>query len=385
MGRRVRRRAHRRGHARHLFRYAHSTHPCPRADRTELARTAAGRRGKRVVPCARALLRGPVGRHRHHAGRGAVLRRPRHRPRLGGDLPVRGVRRPGHAGDAAVVPRRRPAGQAALSDRRVAAVRGGRARPARRARPAAGRRVPDRRRDRVRLCGSAGVRAGHAAGLDRRGHGAHRPPAGRGVHRGLDRRGDVRPGPGTRHLRLDPADLRVRVVVHRRIGGPGLDRPARRAAGLHGRPGAARRRGGPAAPRGYETSTRRASSHDRRVAGEGCAGRAGSRRAAGAAGRRPAHARRAAVRVRLRPGRGRLRRAGAGRVRHLGPRQRPGPDRVPVTAGHGERVGGRRGRAARRRYRDGGRQRDRRRHRVADPGRQGGPRRPARDRRARAW
>ncbi len=129
--------------------------------------------------------------------------------------------------------------------------------------------------------------------------------------------------------------------------------------------------------------------HDRRRPG-GAARARGVRRAGvggdpGAAGVGSAHARRAAVRVRVRPGSGGAGRAGGRRVRRKRARQRARPDRLPLAAGDGERAGRRGCAGARRRARHeragGGRQRHQRRHRVAHPGRQGGPGRPAGDRR----
>ena len=102
----------------------------------------------------------------------------------------------------------------------------------------------------------------------------------------------------------------------------------------------------------------------------------------GAAGGGPAHPRRAAVRLRLRPGGGRARRAGHRRLRHSRARQRPRPDRLPVrcwpwrTRWSGPRpalLGGGPGAVAPR-----GRQRDQRRHRVADPAPSRRPGTPAR-------
>jgi MFS family permease len=130
-----------------------------------------------------------------------------------------------------------PPRQAALARRRLGAVRHRRAGVAVRSDAAAGRRLPDRRGGRLRVRRPAGVRPGHAAGLHRPRHPAHRPPPGRRVHRAVDRGGDPRAGAGPGHLRAGAPDVRLRLVVHRRGRGSGRHRPARRAAGIRPGPG----------------------------------------------------------------------------------------------------------------------------------------------------
>ncbi len=247
----------------------------------------------------------------------------------------------------------------ALPGRRLAGRRAGRRRAVR----AADRRGrPDGRRVR-RL---PGLPDGDDAGCrgDRRS--SYRLQPGGRLHRRVDRRGDLRPRARPGRLRRGAAAGRLPLSARRR-------RPARlRRDGDRARASRCCPRcwcwsacgGWPAT--GWRPTWWKGRTHE-----------LGARTPAGAAGRRPAGARRAdaGLRLRLRARRGRPGRPrGGGGVRRL---QRPRPDRLPEPAADGERPGRLRRQPARRAAGRGGHG-HLRRHRVGAARGAGGARQPPR-------